>query len=113
MRVIALAGFFFFGSLVVSAPAPVTPQSPSNVKDLAEGYTSVLLSLIDQIHKGYVRPVDRGELLFAALGGLYEDAQLPVPHRLRPECKQIADAAGSRAGEVDEGVPTEPAVNDI
>lgn len=115
MRFAALAGLLLAVGLLAGAPAPAPPGPPVSRRSdgPAERFTPLLLNVIEQVAKEYVRPVQREELLLAALTGLYEDARLPVPASLNKEVKQITQALGNRADEVDEGVPTEPAVDDV
>src|SRR5437868_5234793 len=115
MRVVALTGFILAVGLAAAAPGPAPPEpsAPRKGDGPADRYLPILFNVLEQIVKDYVRPVEREDLLYAALAGLYEEARLPVPTKLKQEVRQAAKALGDRADAVDEGVPTEPAVDDV
>lgn len=112
MRIAGFCGWLVAVGCLAGAPAPEQLASPRDVAS-AERFTPLLLNIIEQISREYVRPVGRDELLLAALTGLYEDARLPVPAGLKKEIKQITQSLGARTAEVDEGVPTEPSVDEV
>jgi C-terminal peptidase prc len=70
---------------------PVLPNEPPQPSDDAREYARQLLDLTETISSRYVRPVDRRDLLAAALTGLFDAARKPVPPRIR--------ASLDRAGE--------------
>src|SRR5262249_16877777 len=57
-------------------------------QEYAEQLTTVVLNTISQ---RYVRPVTPGQLLYAALSGLYEAAHVPVPPILQAEVDQATN----------------------
>lgn len=113
MRLAASLITVLFFSLAFAAPAPDLPKGGVFNKAPADSLIPLLFSVLEQIHREYVRPIDRTDLLHAALASLYEEARLPVPAWLRPEIRRVTKALGDRGAEVDEGVPTEPAVDDV
>jgi C-terminal processing protease CtpA/Prc len=77
-----------------AAPVPATqPPAPSQNPADAQVFAQQLLAVVNQVVEQYVRPVERKDVLYAALCGLYEAARLPVPDKLRSAIDK-ANAAG-------------------
>ncbi|HXG10965.1 MAG TPA: S41 family peptidase [Gemmataceae bacterium] len=76
--------------------APVNPdiqpeRRPEDAGQAAEeiNYAQLLLFALNEVERGYARPVARADLAHAALTGLYEAARLPVPSALRAEVAKV------------------------
>jgi C-terminal processing protease CtpA/Prc len=95
-----LAALLAAGALSAApVPVPAPPSGPPGgqaVKAEAVAFAQQLLSVAGQVADGYVRPVPREELLYAALAGLYQGARLPVPADLRPRLKKALAAVPSK-----------------
>jgi carboxyl-terminal processing protease len=50
-----------------------------------------MLRVAGEIEKRYIRPINREDLLYAALAGWYEAARMPVPKRLKADIKSAAE----------------------
>jgi C-terminal processing protease CtpA/Prc len=91
MRGCLVLSILAFGAgLAVAAPvptplpaAPVAPRTGPEGPPEALVFAQQLLAVVHQVTEQYVRPVERTEVLYAALAGLYEAARLPVPEKLR------------------------------
>ncbi len=108
---ILVAGLFgagLVGAAPRSLPAP-PPPPPTEVALLAEAqsFAQQLLLLTGQITDQYVRPVERPDLLYAALSGVYEAARIPVPRDLRARLLK-AEAADKPPGLKAAGAPGIP-----
>jgi C-terminal peptidase prc len=88
----------WFAILCCTAALAVTPTRDKNQvgppvsKDEAETFALQLKNTIDLIVKQYARPVQRPELIAAALRGLYEAAGTAMPASLTAEAKTADDA---------------------
>src|SRR5712691_7260825 len=60
----------------------------------AQTYAQYLIDLADQVAHTYVRPVSQADLLAAALTGLYEAVQAPVPANLKADLQTAATPNG-------------------
>lgn len=90
--VVLLAGW----STWVFAAGPGTSTSLGSNDQLrvqSSRYAAELMIFIRWVEANYVRPVSRSELALAALQGLYEAAQEPLPPSLKAEIEQAADHA--------------------
>jgi C-terminal peptidase prc len=85
--------------LAVPQSSDKKPTVPPLSKDEAERFALQLKTTIDLIVKQYARPVQRPDLLAAALKGLYEAAGTAVPTNLAAEAKR-ADDSDSRVVEL-------------
>jgi carboxyl-terminal processing protease len=94
MRIaLALAGFVALGAPLSAAPVPAggPPLSAAARKQLeaeAMTYTQQLLSVATQVSAGYIRSVDRQELIVAGLQGLFEAIHQPLPSGIRPDLRK-------------------------
>ncbi len=70
-----------------------TPSVPTNdaLRTQARRYAHELTIFLRWVEANYVRPVPRTDLALAALQGLYEAAQEPLPTALRAEVAQAAE----------------------
>ncbi len=97
MRIaLALAGIIALCAPLAAAPVPAAapPLSGGAEKQRqaeALTYAQQLLSLAAQVSAGYLRPVERPDLLQAAIEGLFEAARQPVPSRIRADLKKQAN----------------------
>src|SRR4051794_31681702 len=76
------------GAGAAPLPAAFTPARPTQSAQPDEVSPDVifaqqLIGVSNQVVELYVRPVDRTDLIYAALAGLYEAARLPVPEDLQ------------------------------
>jgi carboxyl-terminal processing protease len=73
----------FIADSLVAAPVPTSlPAAPAEATPEGQVFAQQLLGVVIQVTAQYVRPVERKEVLYAALSGLYEAARLPVPETL-------------------------------
>ncbi len=79
------------GIVVILAVAGAFARTEDD-RDEAETFTRVLLQFINQVQNSYVREIPKEELLFAAMSGLYEAVNQPVPEGLRAELAQTTDS---------------------
>ena len=87
-----LACFICLTFLVASFRAPgngpsgsdVPPAKTSDAINFAQNLDYTISMIVDE----YVRPVSRNDLMVAALTGLYEAAQVPVPASLRADVEK-------------------------
>jgi C-terminal peptidase prc len=81
---------------LIAAPLRSTvggsPSAASLGRPESHVFAQQLYNAVNQVAEGYVRPVSRVDLTFAALAGLYESAQRPLPANLRAEVEK-ADAS--------------------
>src|SRR5207302_8030364 len=90
----------FVGTVLAAGQVAATPPSPSqapgNKSDPstsnteAQAYAQYVIDLADQVTHTYVRPVSQVDLLAAALAGLYEALQAPVPDNLKADLNAAA-----------------------
>ncbi len=73
----------------VTLPASTNTATQQQIHAEALNYAQQVLSAVNQIDTSYVRPLQRTELFYAALSGLYEAARQPVPRNLRTEVQQV------------------------
>ncbi len=90
---LALAALFAAHALLLAAPVPAggPPISAAARKQLASEaltYAQQVMSVATQVAAGYVRPVERCELILAAIRGLYEAARLPAPTGVEADLKK-------------------------
>lgn len=81
----------------VAAPGPATPPAARVSKDFrveARRFAQQLGHLVEQVANQYVRPVNREDLLEAALVALYQAARKPVPRDLRQQIRQALALSG-------------------
>jgi C-terminal processing protease CtpA/Prc len=107
--VLVLAAVVLTASAGSAAPGPwarpgSTPEHPG-LRSEARRFAQQLIVLVDQVSALYVRPVTRGELLQAALAGLYEAARRPVPRDLRARLERALAPVASPGPD---GIPEPP-----
>src|SRR5262249_14831485 len=78
LSVVAFGAAGWVAGAPVTAPPPAAPAQPE-----AQAFAQQLFGVVAQVTEQYVRPVERTEVLHAALSGLYEAARLPVPQKRR------------------------------
>jgi hypothetical protein len=66
-----------------AAAGPPAPAAAAELQQEAREYASQVNHFANQIHRGYVRELQRPDLLAAAVAALYEAVQRPVPPGLR------------------------------
>jgi carboxyl-terminal processing protease len=94
--VIALA-WLLCPAPLLAAPAPVgqsaAPATQAQIQAAARDYAHNLTQVVETIQRTYVREVSRVDLYEAALTGLYEAAQVPVPATLKAQLAKADKAA--------------------
>jgi carboxyl-terminal processing protease len=84
----------------VPAPGPANPKA---LQAEARRFAQRMNAVVEQVVEKYVRPVDREDLLEAAVAGLFEAARKPVPRDLRAQIrKAVAATSALRAQSGDE-----------
>jgi carboxyl-terminal processing protease len=98
-RTLPVLAWLLCPASLFAAPVPAghhtaaAPASEAEVRAAAQEYGQNLSQVLEYIERLYVRPVNRAELIEAALIGLYEAAQVPVPARLKTDIKKAEGAA--------------------
>jgi carboxyl-terminal processing protease len=81
-------------ALLLAAPVPTgqtpaaAPTTQAQFQAAARDYARNIFQVIGTIEANYVRPVNRADLVEAALTGLYEAAHVPVPAGLKAAIKK-------------------------
>jgi carboxyl-terminal processing protease len=95
MRRTAIAlGWLLCPAALLAAPAPTgrtsapAPAGQAQVEAAAREYALNLWQVVATVDGGYVRPVNRADLIEAGLVALYEAAQVPVPASLKTAIKK-------------------------
>jgi carboxyl-terminal processing protease len=90
-RTVFALGWLLCPASLLAAPVPAGQSaatvSPAQLQSAAREYAANLRQVVLTVEGRYVRRVSRAELIEAALTGLYEAAQVPVPASLRPDIK--------------------------
>src|SRR5579885_852544 len=93
-RRVGALGWLVCPAALLAAPGPAgqapgaAPVTQAQLQAAAADYARNLTQILDTIERYYVRPVSRADLVEAALIGLYEAAQVPVPGTLRADLKK-------------------------
>ncbi len=93
-RTVVALGWLVCPAALLAAPGPAgqapgaAPVTQAQLQAAAADYARNLTQILDTIERYYVRPVSRADLVEAALIGLYEAAQVPVPGTLRADLKK-------------------------
>jgi carboxyl-terminal processing protease len=112
-RTVIALGWLLCPAPLLAAPAPAgqspaaAPATQAQLQAAAHDYAQNLFQVVATIQAHYVRPVDRTDLVVAALTGLYEAAQVPVPAGLKEAVKKAnKDTTDQEKGKVtvDRGV---------
>lgn len=99
MRTLFLvAGILSGAGLVLAAPRPGGPEPASTADPRltpaeVHRFADELVGIIDQITFSYYQPINREDLLRAALVGLYQAARKPVPANLEGRIEKASGAA--------------------
>ncbi|HEX4591512.1 MAG TPA: hypothetical protein VH120_16365, partial [Gemmataceae bacterium] len=96
MRIVSTAWLVLLAAMAAVCAAPVKTPDSAKAPPLAESefraeslsYARNLAMYVDKIEEAYVRPVRHEDLYFAALEGLYEAADQPVPASLKADVRQ-------------------------
>jgi carboxyl-terminal processing protease len=94
LRVLPYLGIVlaYGSSLAASIAVDQRPAAPLERQE-AQRYAQQVGRIIEHIHEKYVRPVSRADLTAAALRGMYEAVQLPVPPALQAEVLKAGEDA--------------------
>ena len=97
MRVLLFLGLTLLPAAPADLPRPpaVAPVNPPE----ARAYAQQLGRVINQVSAHFVRPVSRAELYRAALTGLYEAVNLPVPEEMAGELAKLIKDPKAAEGE--------------
>lgn len=89
---VLLAGWT--GRAFPAGPGHSTPTDTGDqIRVQASRYATEMMIFLRWVEANYVRPVSRPELALAALQGLYEAVQEPMPPSLKAEVEQATDYA--------------------
>jgi C-terminal processing protease CtpA/Prc len=106
-----LSAWLLGASLTTAAPRPVPAVPGARAKvpeEETQAFAQGLLMVTAQVHEQYVRPVERADLLYAALTGLYEAARLPLPRDLRARLQKAEAVGRAQAARADSDTPPLP-----
>jgi len=90
---LAVLGIVCCCGSVLAAGTPVYEKAAGPPLERMEAlrFAQQLSGIIEQIRDKYVQPVSRADLAAAALRGLYEVAQLPIPPALHAEIRKVTN----------------------